>query len=165
MDPYTVRILSMCDGDHTKQKTQNKQTKTTKAQTQQKQNKTKAPNKNQEKPTWSQWTNQLYGNCSSLCADGWALHASKQHRHQKNHNCKAPGKGVKRSSTRCGNPGSPQPGSRRSQRDAHRAQQAPQSQDSYHALHERDIGPAAGTLPWCAMQKIMQNKKCETELS
>ena len=77
-----------------------------------------------------------------------SLACIETNRNQKNHNCKAPGKGAKRSSTRCGNPESPQPGSRRSQRDAHRAQQAPQSQDSYHALHERDIGPAAGTLPW-----------------
>ena len=51
-----------------------------------------------------------------------------RHRKQKQHNRKAPGKGAKSKTTRCGNPGSPQPGSRRSQRDAHRAQQAPRSQ-------------------------------------
>ena len=34
----------------------------------------------------------------------------------------------KSKTSRCGNPGSPEPGSRRSQRDTHRAQQAPSSQ-------------------------------------
>ena len=60
--------------------------------------------------------------------------------------------GCKKSSSRCGNPGSPQPGSRRWQGDAHRAQQAPQSQHGFCALREEVIGPAVGTLPWCTMQ-------------
>ena len=46
---------------------------------------------------------------------GPCVHQTR-HRKQKHHNRKAPGKGAKSKTTRCGNPGSPQPGSRRSQR-------------------------------------------------
>ena len=127
---------------HKTNKSQTKNTSPTKA----KQAKNTEPKPG--KTTSSQRTDQLYANCSNLCAKDWALQISKQHQNKKKHTSKAPGKGAKKTSTRCGNPGSTQPGSWRSQRDAHRAQQAPQSQDSYHALHERGIGPAAGTLPW-----------------
>ena len=114
---------------------QTNQTKTTKAQTQQKQNKTKTPNQNRKNPHRRNGQVSSDANCSNVCASDSALHVLKQHRNQKKHNCKAPGKGAKRSSTRCGNPGSPQPGSRRSERDVHSAQQVPQSQDCCHAPH------------------------------
>ena len=55
------------------------------------------------------------------------------------HNCKALRKGAKQAQ-HVAETRSPQPGSQRSQRNAHRTQQFP---DGYHALHEEVIGPRA----------------------
>ena len=124
MDPYTVQISvhirwRHCKGKkhENKQKTQ-KQNKQTKHQTQTKQ-----------KPASSQWTSSSMRISSSLCANGQALRALNQTPKLKTSQSQGAREGCKKTSTRCGNPGSPQPGSRRSQRDAHRAQQAPLSQD------------------------------------
>ena len=54
--------------------------------------------------------------------------SSKASKNKNKHSHKLARGRCKNNTSRCGNPGSPQPGSRKSQRDAHRAQQAPSSQ-------------------------------------
>ena len=147
-DPYAVQILSKCDGDHTERKTE-KTTKPTK------------PNpkpKPAKKNTKSQWTKSSMRIQQLMC---WWLRLAciEATTRTAKTQSKAPERGAEKSSPRCGNPGSPQPGSRRSQRDAYRAQLAPQSQENKHALYEGVIEPAAGTLPWYTMQHYMQNKE------
>ena len=96
-----------------KQKTR-KQAKNTKTK---QTNKKPKPNK---KPASSQWTSSSMRISSSLCANIEPCVHRARHRNQKHHNCKAPGKGAKNNQCVAETRGPPQPGSRRSQRDAHK---------------------------------------------
>ena len=87
-------------------------------------------NKPKQKPQTSdniaEWTNKLWSNYSSLCTE--KIRPCVKQPQTQHITLQEPGEDAKNNTSRCGNPGSPQPGSRRSQREAHRAEQAPSSQ-------------------------------------
>ena len=102
-----------------------KTNKNHKSTTLQKQNKTKAPNQNQEKPTFffcgrcrlRLGPDTKPGKTHTSAMDKCSMRIAATHvltiepcieatpKPEKKHNCKAPGKSAKRSPTRCGNPG------------------------------------------------------------
>ena len=113
MDPYTVQYMSIDDV-----KTETGKPK--KQQSKKKQKRNKPKQKPQTSDNIAEWTNKLWSNYSSLCAE--KIRPCVKQPQTQHITLQAPGEDAKNNTSRCGNPGSPQPGSRRSQREAHELQ-------------------------------------------